>query len=280
LTPRDRSRQARARRSIATALCLSALGLALVACKHDRAAPAPSPAPLKSADDDPARESRFDSELKRSRAFWQIRPNLGNCADLLPEKSDSALCEKAAGALSAIEQLDPSASGETAIGVLGSGSLALARLVERARYLSLEDLGKVRLSGDASPPTPSAEPSPPAGSAPLGSARTLHEMQRRRTLRISDSPLSRLVQNAAQLEHEALRNFAAYLEYAPLSLRRAALDRVKSLRAEHPQWAALARVVREAAVLETDASLKQNLDQLASLTLPQGKRSDQPMGSK
>jgi hypothetical protein len=39
-------------------------------------------------------------------------------------------------------------------------------------------------------------------------------------------------------------------------------------------------VLREASVLETDNALKQNLSLLLTLGMPQGKRPDQPTGSK
>jgi len=288
LTRESNVRRRRAHTIVAYALGVSALSSALSACKHDHAAPTPiasaQPSPAASVDEG-ARQARFESELQRSRALWHDAPNLGNCAELLKEKADTELCTKAQSALSAIAQLDVAAPPATAIEALAVGSLALTRLVERVRYLSLEDLSHVRVSGDAGSPATanSSEPAPNAAAAAEPQTRQralLRELRARRTLKLADSPRSRLLNDAGKLEHEAMRHFAAYLEYAPLPVRRSAFERAKSLRAEHPSWSALGRVLREAAVLETDRDLKRELEQLANLTLPRGTPRDQPTGSK
>lgn len=280
-----------ARRRCTRALALYALGLsalsgALGACKHEQAAPTPSasaaPSPAASVDEG-ARKARFESELQRSRAFWHDAPNLGNCAELLKEKADTELCTKAQSALTAVTQLDAAAPPATAIDALAVGALALIRLVERVRYLSLEDLSHVKVSGDAGPPATadSSEPGPNTAAEPATRQRALlREIHARRTLKLSDSPRARLLNDADRLEHEALRHFAAYLEYAPLPVRRSAFERAKALRAEHPSWSALGRTLREAALLETDRDLKRDLEQLADLTLPRRAPPAQPTGSK
>lgn len=286
LSRASRARRPHARSIIAYALGVSALSGALGACKHEQAAPTPSasaaPRPAASVDEG-ARKARFESELQRSRAFWHDAPNLGNCAELLKEKADTELCTKAQSALTAVAELDAAAPPATAIDALAVGALALVRLVERVRYLSLEDLSHVKVSGDAGPPATadSSEPAPNAAAEPQARQRALlRELRARRTLKLSDSPRARLLNDADRLEHEALRHFAAYLEYAPLPVRRAAFERAKALRAEHRSWSALGRVLREAAVLEADPALKQDLEELANLTLPRGAEHDQPTGSK
>jgi hypothetical protein len=289
LTCESSARRRRARTFAAYALSVSSLSGALGACKHEQTAPTPSasattPSPVASVDES-ARQARFESELQRSRALWHDPPNLGNCAELLKEKADTELCTKAQSALTAVAALDAAAPPATVIDTLAAGALALTRLVERVRYLSLEDLSNVRVSGDAGPPatTGSSEPAPnaAAGLEPQTRQRALlRELRARRTLKLADSPHSRLLQDADRLEHEVLRHFAAYLEYAPLAVRRSAFERAKAMRAEHPSWSALGRVLREAALLETDRDLKRELEQLANLTLPRGTRPDQPTGSK
>jgi len=288
LTHARSARRRRAHSIAAYALAVSALSGALTACKHEQTAPTPSasaaPRPAASVDEG-ARQARFTSELERSHAFWHDAPNLGNCAELLKEKADTELCSKATSALSPVAQLDAATPPAAAIEALAVASLALTRLVERVRYLSLEDLSNVRVSGDAGPPATaeSSEPAPNAAAAldPQTRQRTLlRELRARRTLKLADSPRSRLLRDADRLEHEALRHFAAYLEYAPLPVRRSAFERAKALRAEHPSWSGLGHVLREAAVLENDPPLKRDLDQLADLTFPRGARPDQPTGSK
>jgi len=263
------------------------LGLTL-SCKREHPAPTAAPAPSDSATES-ARQARFDSELQRARARWQEQPELGKCAAILSEKADLDLCSNAATALSRVIALDSATAPSAALPVLADASLALERLVERARYLSMEELGRRRLESDAGAAASSASARsapPPAASAASGafgmaSPRGMQNLMRDRPkLKLSDSPLTHLVQNAARLERDVLRNFAAYLEYAPLPVRRSAFDVAKRLAAEHPRWPTLSHTLREAAVLETDAALKQQLLQTASHGLPPGPRPDQPTGSK
>jgi hypothetical protein len=102
----------------------------------------------------------------------------------------------------------------------------------------------------------------------------------RSTLKLTESPTMRLVQTVSRLEREVLRNFGAYLEYAPLPVRQSAYAAAQTMQTAHPHWPGLNHLLREAAVLETDPALKQKLNELASLGLPQGKRPAQPTGSK
>jgi hypothetical protein len=213
---------------------------------------------------------------------------LGNCAEILKEKSDAELCRAASSALTAQEQLDPSSPPEATLPVLADVSLALVRLFERARYLSLEDIGHARLEGDAGALARATRAehagaaAAPAASVPAQRVpRALHSVLRERsTLKLTESPTTRLVQTVARLEREVLRNFGAYLEYASLSVRQSAYATARTLQSGHPHWPGLNHLLREASVLETDAALKQKLNALASQGLPQGKAPDQPTGSK
>jgi hypothetical protein len=234
------------------------------------------------------RQARFEKELQRAHTRWQEKPDLANCADMLHEKADAELCRSASGALTAVEQLDPAAPPSTVLPVLASASLALVRLLDRARYLNFEDFGRRRLEADGGVPAPSAGPTPaarpmssaPPNVAPLKMQHALHGLLRDRSvLKAGDSPLSHLVETIGRLEYDVLRNLSAYLEYAELPVRQAAFDNVKELQTQHPRWPTLTHVLREAAVLETDGALKQNLNQLVSLGLARG-RPDQPTGSK
>ena len=270
--------------------CAIGLGLCASTCKHDHPSPAPTRA---SASADSATENtqraRFDSELRRAHARWQEQPDLGKCADIVKEKADLDLCTTAATALTTVEALDSAAAPSAVLPVLANASLALERLVERARYLSMEELGRRRLEGDAGAPASSASARalPPAVATPASGAVGMasprgkqNSMRDRPKLKLSESPLTHLVQNAARLERDVLRNFAAYLEYAPLPVRQSAFDVAKRLAAEHPRWPTLSHTLREAAVLESDAALKQQLLETASRGLPPGPRPDQPTGSK
>jgi hypothetical protein len=228
------------------------------------------------------RQARFESELARARTRWQERPELGNCADILKERADTELCHAAASALTAIEQLAPDASPGVVLATLSDAALSLVRLVERARYLSLEDIGKARLEGDAgtlAKPLTSARPSPPAASTPSAGPQKLPRamkglMRERAAFKITESPSSHLVEVSARLEREVLRNLGAYLEYGPLPVRQTAFDTTKALQAAHPHWPGLSHLVREASVLETDEAQKQKLNALSELALPRGKKPD------
>jgi hypothetical protein len=264
---------------LVAALCLDLLG-----CKHDHPAPNPGtrPAPADSVSET-IRQTRLDAELKHARERWAELPDLGNCALLLKENADLELCRAANAALAALEHSDPAASAETKMPVLGGASLALVRLLDRARFLVFDQMGKQRLERDGGAVEAShGGAGPVTGQAPVahGPSGTHALLSEHATLKMTDTPMIHLVENTARLERDALRNLGAYLEYAPLSLRRAAFDRMKQLQAEHPRWPTLNHQLREAAVLETDPDLKQNLNDLVSQMLPRGKRPDQPAGSK
>lgn len=268
----------------AAALCL---GLAALACNRHHPTPTPAPAPADSSAEN-AQKARFAVELGRAHTLWQERPELGKCLDSLKEKPDADLCRAASSALGGVEQLDPAAPPSAALAVLADAALALVRLVERARYLSLEELGRARVEGDAGAPGHAAGARPYVGAAPTASAAArsdpAHSVQNllreRPRLKITETPLTLLVQVAARLERGVLRNLGAYLEYAPLPVRQAACETLKELQSEHAQWPALNHLLREAAVLETDATLKQRESELASLGFPRGKHPNQPTGSK
>lgn len=200
------------------------------------------------------------------------------------EKSDLELCQAASGALAAVEQFGPSVASESAIPALANCSLALARLLDRVRYLTFEELGQRRLEGDAGAPAGSASASasaPRPAPSYLRSPRHLSGLNPERpSLKIADSPMSQLLSRSVRLERDALRNLGAYLEYAPSPVRRAAFDASSRVEGEHPRWPALRHVLGEAAVLETDADLKRQLGELAGHTLPHERRPDQPTGSK
>jgi hypothetical protein len=273
---------------VARFAAIAALCVELCACKHDHPTPKPTqaPAPVDSVAA-ATRQARFGKELQRAHTRWQEQPDLANCTDTLHEKADAELCRSASSALTAVEQLDPAAPPSTALPVLASASLALVRLLDRARYLNFEDFGRRRLEADGGVPAPSAGPalarpmsSAPPNVAPQKMQHALHGLlHERAVLKVGDSPLSHLVETIGRLEYDVLRNLSAYLEYAELPVRQTAFDSVKELQAQHPRWPTLTHVLREAAVLETDSALKQNLNQLVSLGLARG-RPDQPTGSK
>jgi hypothetical protein len=263
------------------ALCLGPL-----ACKHKQAAPTSAPAPVDSASEQ-ARATRFQSELSRAQKRWQEKPELGNCAEGLHEQADLDLCRSAANARHAVEALDPAAAPGAVLPVLSDGALALTRLLERARYLTFEEMSERRLEGDAglaastSTSAAARAPAAPAASAaPMNSLRAFRAFREHKVFRLNQSPLSHLLDNVARLERDVLRQFSAYLEYAPLSVRQASFDAAKKLVEEHPAWPTLTHTLREAAVLESDPDLKQKLSELAATTLPRGKRPAQATGSK
>ncbi len=260
----------------------------LGACKSKRAPPPPTPAPPPvDSVAEGRRQARLELVLGRAHTLWQARPNLANCPDVLREKADVALCHAAADALGAVEQVDPRAAPESALPALANGSLALVRLLDRARYLNFEDFGRRRLEADGGAPAVSGSaPAPPFASATPSASlpktpQALHVLLRQhQALKLGDSPLAQLVESTARLEHDVLRNLSAYLEYAPLPVRQTAFESVKQLQAQHPHWPTLSHVLREAAVLETDGALKQKLTELMNLGVARGPEPDQPTGSK
>jgi hypothetical protein len=260
------------------------------ACKHKSttasAVASASAAPVDSASET-TRAARFASELLRVQKRWQEKPEIGDCAKVLSEKSDQDLCLAASNALNVVEALDPAAPPATALPVLADGALALTRLLERARYLTFEDMSRRRVESDAgaapsaSAATRARAPSAPGSAAPLGSQRFFHMSQREhKSLRLNDSPIARLLENTARLERDVLRQFSAYLEYAPLPVRKTAYDTAKQLSAKHPEWPTLSHVLREAAVLETDPELKSRLNDLAVASFARKKAPAQATGSK
>ncbi len=187
-----------------------------------------------------------------------------------------------------MEQLDPSVPIERLLPVLADGALALARLSERARYQSLAELGEKRVTGNpgAAPAASSPATSPsklapsklsPAKPLPSGSLALQKEQH---ALELTDSPAGKFLPVVLRLERDALRNLGAYLEYAPLDERRAAFVSVKELRETHPQWALLDRLIREAALLESDPDQKRALNELVVSGLPRGKSPVQSTDSK
>jgi hypothetical protein len=257
------------------------LGLGLGSCRHRDASQTLAPSASASASADfaeKARAAHFAAELKRASERWQSKPNLDDCTVVLHQDGDAALCHAAAAALTAIEQLDPSLPAERILPVLADGALSLARLSERARYQSLAEIGEKRVTGSASaaPATSgsTAAPSKPAAPKPAPASPSSSSglvPQEQHALELGDSPVGKFLPVALRLERDTLRNLGAYLEYAPLDVRRAALDTVKRLRDTHPQWALLDHLIREAALLESDPEQKRLLRELVVSGLPRGK---------
>ena len=191
----------------------------------------------------------------------------------MKEKSDLELCQAATGALATLAG-PPAATPELALLQLAPGALALVRLSERARYLSLAELTQRRVererdAGGAPAPAPHVHAHKEQGSARPDS----------RALELGDGPVAQLLALTTRLERDLIRNLGAYLEYGPLPVRRAAFSTVKRLQAEHPQWALLDHLLQEAVVLESDADLKRDLRQLAA-SGAQGGRHGQSAGTK
>lgn len=216
-----------------------------------------------------AREQHFQEELARATARWQEKPTFGDCAATLKEKADWELCQAAESALGVVTA-EPPTTPEVALTRLGPAALALARLTERLRYLSLQELAQRRVEGDAGAPVSAAPPPPtsgPVSSALRAAARPQHVHDahaEQRAMQLSESPVSRQLEQAMRLEREVIRNLGAYLEYGPMPVRRASFETAKALSAQHPRWPALARLLNEAAVLETDADLKRDLQGLVA----------------
>jgi hypothetical protein len=262
--------------TIATIAVLG-LGLSFGACRHhDHAQTVSVPASASAAVEfaENVRAAHFAGERKRAAERWQAKPNLDECPSVLHKDGDAALCHTAASALSAVEQLDPSLPVERILPVLADGSLALARLSERARYQSLAEIGEKRVTGDAGAPAPpkptAAKPSPSAITPP----------KEQHALELTESPAGKFLPVVLQLERDTLRNLGAYLEYAPLDERRAALSSVKQLRETHPQWPLLDHLIREAALLESEPSQKRALQELVVSGLPRKKSPVQSTDSK
>jgi len=92
--------------------------------------------------------------------------------------------------------------------------------------------------------------------------------------------MSQLLDATIRLERDVIRNLGAYLEYGALPVRHAAFDTVKGLRNEHPRWPALDHLLRDAAVLESDADLKRSLRELSGSGLPPSRYPNQSAETK
>jgi hypothetical protein len=93
-----------------------------------------------------------------------------------------------------------------------------------------------------------------------------------RAVQLSEGPVADQLRLTIRLERDVVRNLGAYLEYGPLSVRRAAFETVERLHAEHPRWPALEHLSSEASVLESDAELRRDLQRLS----PNRSRPEQP----
>lgn len=237
-----------------------------------------SAAPADSAVES-ARETRFQSELSRAQKLWQEPPSLGKCAEIMKEDGDRALCATAESALARVAALPPSAASSDALPPLGDAALALVRLFERARYLSLEQLGREHMEGDAGARAAASAAPRVAPFASSGARVFLSKARDQKRLKLVEGPLGVLAQNAGRLERDVLRQLGAYLEYGPLSVRKSAFERADQLNSQHPQWPALHRLVREASVLETDPELRARLQASAGKATPELKPA-QTTGSK
>lgn len=266
-----------------------ALALALASCRHHdkAAAPASSTSAATIAAGNhfavEARALHFAVETRRATEVWHAKPGLRECAKVLHETGDAELCSTAASGLTAIEELPSDAPTERIVATLADGSLALARLSQRARYQSLVEVGQRRVTGDAGAPLvasasaasgASEPPRPHLPHSPFGA----HEEHP--VMELGDGPAAQLVGVVLRLERDSLRNLGAYLEYAPLPDRRAAFDAVKQLRAKRPQWQPLDHLIHEAMLLESDPDLKRELSDLFASGLPRGSHVGQPAVSK
>lgn len=247
--------------------------LALASCRRDERAPAPSASVSAAGGDFAARERErhFQEELARANSRWQTKPSLGDCSAALKEKSDSELCQAAENALAQVTGA-AAATPEAALTRLAPAALALARLSERLRYLSMQELAERHIAGDAG-----VAPAPPASGAVTGAltaAAHAHDREHaahaeQRAVQLSEGPVARELELAIRLERDVIRNLGAYLEYGPLPVRRAAFSTSKALQAQHPRWPAHTRLLSEASVLESDAALKAELRELAATGVPQ-----------
>lgn len=246
--------------------------MALVALSSCRRSP-PTPRPATSSSGAPAaalaasanayvanaRAQHFDSELRRAEGIWRDKPNLAECKTALREKPDLELCERADGALGRLVA-EPTTEFARALPLLADAALSLARLSLRARHLSLSELAQKRLAASASSSGAASKTRPPA---PAPSTRPLQTFEQ------NEGPVARLMNVAVRLERDVLRHLGAYLEYAPaVPMRRAAFQTIKALREQHPEWPSLERLLREAALLESDPELKRELRELAARGLP------------
>jgi hypothetical protein len=278
-----------ARRVLSLRRCASLLVvLWLVSCRREQRAPAPNASASAAGVGftDRARDAHFQQELTRANSRWQAKPSVGDCSLALKEKADLELCQAAESSLAAITGA-PAATPESALEPLAKGALALARLCERLRYLSLAELAERRVDGGAAP-APSGRAS---GAVPgaLSAVSHAHGKQHvghaeQRAIEQGEGRVSQQLALATRLERDVIRNIGAYLEYGPLPVRRAAFTTVEHLRAEHPRWASLDHLLREASVLEVNEDLKRDLRRLTG----EGSRSpqkpepetDQPTGTK
>ena len=196
----------------------------------------------------------------------------------LSEKADFELCQAANAALATLEA-EPDAPAERALPALEQGALTLERLSKRARFLSLGELAKKRVADGVGAPPPLPTTSAPSPRAkPTTSGRPGLGMHS--SFELGDGPLSRLTNDSTRLERDAVRNLAAYLEYAELPVRRSAFAAFERLHEQHGQWPLLAQRLNEASLLEADPALKADLAALSASAAPSEPRSDHSADSK
>lgn len=244
---------------------VSLLFIASVPLACERAAPSSKRAqPSASAhvvDPKAYPRERLVQALAAVQARWQSLGALPDCVALLAKADERERCAAAQKQLAARQAaaLAPNTTDATRLELATQVALSSQRASE-----SLRASGVNRLLETRPKPSASGSASPPAASA--ARAKTIAAASAVATkaapTREQSDPYLDAIQAFARVTTVALAEVRAYLEFGDNALRSVALTRVETLVSEQPHWAALASLVNEAHLVESEPALKQRLGAL------------------
>ena len=207
---------------------------------------------------------RLVQALATVAARWQGLGVLPSCDAELAKADERERCVAAQKALAARKEAATAAStnDSTRLDLSAQAALSSQRASEALRASGVNRLLEARPKPSASA-APAAKPPTSAARAKVLPSNSAFSSKSVPTREQSD-PYLDSIQAYARVATVALAELRAYLEFADASLRAAALSRVESLAGEQPHWAALAALVNEAYLVESDPVLKQRLSALRS----------------
>ncbi|HET9930415.1 MAG TPA: hypothetical protein VFQ35_07005 [Polyangiaceae bacterium] len=255
---------------------VSLLFIASVPLACERAAPSSKRAqPSASAhvvDPKAYPRERLVQALAAVQARWQSLGALPDCVALLAKADERERCAAAQKQLAARQAaaLAPNTTDATRLELATQVALSSQRASESLRASGvnrlLETRPKPSASGSASPPAASAARAKTVAVASAARAKTIAAASAVATkaapTREQSDPYLDAIQAFARVTTVALAEVRAYLEFGDNALRSVALTRVETLVSEQPHWAALASLVNEAHLVESEPALKQRLGAL------------------
>lgn len=200
---------------------------------------------------------------------WQNLGPLPDCSAQLAKADERERCVTAQKAVAA-RKAAAAASDSARLDLASQAALSSQRASEALRASGVNRLLEARPKSSASAAS-GPKPSASAASASKPTVRAARAQGAPTSSAFSDKalptreqsdPYLDAIQAYARVATVALAELRAYLEFGDATLRAAALSRVESLAREEPHWAALAALVNEAHLVESDLALKQRLGAL------------------